>query len=193
MLSVKKKSIFKFLVGFVLFIVLVALDQYTKNIATMSLKNQAPFVIIKDVLEFNYLDGGNTGAAWGILSGQISFFIILTVIVCIVLCGVLCKIESEIMKDRSVSKKFTLLQFLLLMLISGAVGNLIDRACYGYVVDFIYFKLINFPIFNVADCYVTISAFSLIIFSIFFMSDEEFAKAFYFKINKKKEKEKVED
>ena len=61
----------------------------------------------------------------------------------------------------------------LFLLVSGAVGNMIDRLTQKYVVDFLYFKLIDFPIFNVADCYVVIATFSLILLFFFFYSDEE--------------------
>lgn len=183
--NMKKYNVFKYASGFIIFFALVALDQLTKNLAVIHLKNKAPFVIVKEVFEFHYLDGGNTGAAWGILSGQISFFVIMTIIVCLLLFALLIKIEFEIPMNRDIAKKFTLLQAVILLLISGAVGNLIDRICNGYVIDFIYFKFINFPIFNVADCYVTVSAFLLVIMCVFFMSDEEFAKIFSFRGRKK--------
>jgi signal peptidase II len=57
---------------------------------------------------------------------------------------------------------------------AGAIGNMIDRVLKHYVVDFIYFELINFPIFNVADCYVTISAALLIISIMFIYKEEDF-------------------
>ena len=56
---------------------------------------------------------------------------------------------------------------------AGAVGNLIDRMVQSYVVDFLYFKLIDFPIFNVADCYVTAGAILLAILILFVYKDEE--------------------
>ena len=56
---------------------------------------------------------------------------------------------------------------------SGAVGNMIDRISQSYVVDFLYFKLINFPIFNVADCYVTCAAFGLVLLIMFYYNDED--------------------
>ena len=54
-------------------------------------------------------------------------------------------------------RHWNLSRFLMIMLASGAVGNAIDRFVHGYVIDFLYFSAINFPVFNVADCYVTIS------------------------------------
>ena len=60
------------------------------------------------------------------------------------------------------------------LLVSGAAGNFIDRVRFGYVRDFIYFKLINFPVFNVADCYVTVSVVLLIILILFVYKEDDF-------------------
>ncbi|MDY2590860.1 MAG: signal peptidase II, partial [Agathobacter sp.] len=57
---------------------------------------------------------------------------------------------------------------------AGAIGNLIDRIVNNYVVDFFYFKLIDFPIFNVADIYVTIAAFLFIVLGFFYYKEEDF-------------------
>ena len=59
-------------------------------------------------------------------------------------------------------------------IISGALGNFIDRFINGYVVDFFYFKLINFPIFNVADIYVTVSAAVLIVLGVFYYKEDDY-------------------
>ena len=60
------------------------------------------------------------------------------------------------------------------MITAGALGNMIDRVAKGYVVDFFYFKLINFPIFNVADIYVTTATALLLIVMCFYYKDEDF-------------------
>ena len=64
------------------------------------------------------------------------------------------------------------------MIMAGAFGNLIDRVFRGYVVDFFYFSLINFPIFNVADIYVTVAAFMFIILGLFYYKEEDFSLIF---------------
>lgn len=69
---------------------------------------------------------------------------------------------------------------------AGAIGNLIDRMVNNYVVDFCYFKLINFPIFNVADIYVTVAAFFFIILGLFYYKEEDYELIFPDK-NKKKD------
>ena len=71
--------------------------------------------------------------------------------------------------------KYRPLAVCLMMISAGAVGNMIDRVSQGYVVDFLYFKLINFPIFNVADCYVTIGAACLVFLIMFYYKDEDMA------------------
>ena len=65
------------------------------------------------------------------------------------------------------------LRITLVLLTAGAIGNMIDRVYHNFVVDFLYFKLINFPIFNVADCYVTIAMGLLIVLILFYYTDEE--------------------
>ena len=62
---------------------------------------------------------------------------------------------------------------------AGAFGNMIDRAFRGYVVDFFYFKLIDFPVFNVADIYVTVAAFAMIILGLFYYKEEDYNKIFH--------------
>ena len=61
----------------------------------------------------------------------------------------------------------------------GALGNFIDRVFRNYVVDFFYFKLIDFPVFNVADIYVTVAAFAMIILGLFYYKEEDYNKIFH--------------
>lgn len=72
-----------------------------------------------------------------------------------------------------VRTKFTILQIICSFLIAGSIGNMIDRIRLGYVIDFIKLDFINFPTFNVADCYVTVAAFALLITVLFFIKDED--------------------
>nr|MDE6844656.1 signal peptidase II [Lachnospiraceae bacterium] len=128
-------------------IILVALDQYTKYLAVVHLKDKPAFIIINGVLELNYLE--NRGAAFGMLQNQKFFFIFVAVVILSAIGYVLFKTPDN--------KKYRILHLLLSLIAAGAIGNMIDRIRFDYVVDFIYFVLINFPIFNVADIYVTIS------------------------------------
>jgi len=60
-------------------------------------------------------------------------------------------------------------------LAAGAIGNFIDRMMWHYVVDFLYIKAINFPVFNVADCYITVSTVILLIALFFCYQDDDFS------------------
>lgn len=158
---------------------LIALDQISKYWATICLKGKNDFDILKDILSLHYLDGGNTGAAWGMLSGKIIVFIIFTIIAVIVIARFMLNTYRLLKRTNKLSIK--LLNFSLALLMAGALGNLIDRIVHGYVIDFIYFKLINFPVFNVADCYVTVSCVFIIIICAFKLNEEEFNYILSFK------------
>ena len=86
-------------------------------------------------------------------------FLILTVLVLLVCAGIYAKIPEN--------RRFTPIRVCLVFLVSGAIGNMIDRISLHYVVDFFDFRLINFPIFNVADIYVTVSMIVLILLIMF--------------------------
>ena len=156
-------------------VLLILLDQVTKLLALQNLKGQNPVTLIPDVFQLLYVE--NRGAAFGILQNRQWVFLIITVIVLAALVWALPKIPQE--------RHFLPLTLCLCFIGAGAVGNMIDRIGQGYVVDFLYFKLINFPIFNVADCYVTISAFLLILLVFFYYREEEMA---CFSLRKKEEK-----
>ena len=143
---------------FMLFVILVIADQLTKHLAVVRLKNQAAYNLINGILEFNYLE--NRGAAFGVLQNQKYFFIFVALIFIGVIVFVLIKVPTQ--------KKYYSLNILLVMIAAGAVGNMIDRVRYDYVVDFIYLVCIQFPIFNVADIYVT-TATVILVFQILFV------------------------
>ena len=84
---------------------------------------------------------------------------LISVIILAVILYVLIKVPYQ--------KMYTKLHITLVFIASGAIGNLIDRIRYDYVVDFLYFSLIDFPIFNVADIYVTLSSIILVILLLF--------------------------
>ena len=144
--------------------ILAAVDQYTKYLAAAGLKNRPAFRIIDGVLELTYLQ--NRGAAWGMLEGRQGFFAVLTVLVLIAIVYVIIRTPF--------TKKYVPVNIAATLLAAGALGNFIDRCMYGYVRDFIYFRLINFPVFNVADCYVTIGLALFIIMVLFIYKDEDF-------------------
>lgn len=155
----------KIFVGCVL---LIILDQVTKILALQNLKGQNPVTLIPDVFQLFYVE--NRGAAFGILQNRQWIFLIITVIVLAALIWALPKIPQE--------RHFLPLTLCLSFVGAGAVGNMIDRIFRGYVVDFFYFKLIDFPVFNVADIYVTTAAIILIVLIVFLYKEEDFDRIF---------------
>jgi len=137
----------KKILSIALIVVLVVIDQLTKVCAQIFLQGNKPFTVIRDIFELRYLEGGNTGAAFGIFSGNTLALGILSVIVSIALIVVLIRMLNK--PDKA------LICWTLVFMIAGAIGNGIDRILRKYVIDFIYVPIINFPIFNVADMYVT--------------------------------------
>ena len=149
-------------------VLLILLDQVTKLLALQNLKGQNPVTLIPDVFQLLYVE--NRGAAFGILQNRQWVFLIITVIVLAALVWALPKIPQE--------RHFLPLTLCLCFIGAGAVGNMIDRIFRGYVVDFFYFKLIDFPVFNVADIYVTTAAVILIVLIVFLYKDEDFDRIF---------------
>ena len=84
-------------------------------------------------------------------------------------------------------RRYTLMRVVAVLLAAGALGNLIDRMRYSYVVDFLYFKLIDFPVFNVADCYVTVGAVLLAVLILFVYKEEELG---FLSLRKRDERQK---
>lgn len=153
----------------ILVFILVILDQITKIKVVDYLIDNNRLVLIDGVLEFIYVK--NTGAAFSFLTGFPIVFIITTPIVVLIILYYYSKIPNE--------KKYFVLRILFLFLISGAIGNFIDRVSLGFVRDFIYFSLINFPVFNVADIYVTCSVIIFIILAVFYYDSKELDSIFF--------------
>ncbi|MBQ9557905.1 MAG: signal peptidase II [Clostridia bacterium] len=144
------------LLFFLLSAALVAADQITKALAVAYLKPVTTVPLIRDVLHLTYRE--NTGAAFSILSGFRWGFVILAVIVC----GILIYFNASRKLD---SKLFYASSILV---VAGAIGNVIDRIATGAVVDFIDFRLIDFPVFNFADICLTVGVALMFIYFLFF-------------------------
>lgn len=175
---------------FLIVVILIGIDQITKICAAVFLKGRAGIAWIPGVFELHYLE--NQSAAFGIdpvsllhrafefsyfnenpeafLTCKMIFFAILTVLVIGILIWIFYRIPNE--------KRFLGANVLLVLFVAGAIGNLIDRIWHHYVIDFFYFRLIDFPIFNVADIYVTISAVFLVILGLFYYKDEDYEVIF---------------
>lgn len=140
----------------VLFIALI-LDQITKYWAVVNLKNSISINIIDKWLEFSYVE--NTGVAFGSFKGYKFLFILLSIVAFVAILIYINKYKNKI----SLFEKI-----LYILIATGAIGNCIDRIRYSFVVDFIYSSLgglYDFPVFNLADIYISISCILLIFFS----------------------------
>lgn len=134
----------------ILFIVgLVLIDQISKLLVVNYLSDK--IVLINNFFSLDYVK--NTGAAFGFFSGNIFFLVLITLALVIYLIYEL---------KQNIEKKFNLV--FIILIISGAIGNLIDRVFRGFVVDFISFILFNsqMPVFNIADIFVTCGVAELI-------------------------------
>ncbi len=144
--------------------IFTGLDQWTKWLAQTSLKGlNGPVPVIPGIFELVYVE--NYGAAFGILQNQRLVFYIVTPLV------LLAVLYAYLRTPKT--RHFLPLRIVCVLLFSGAAGNLIDRVALGYVVDFFYFVPINFPVFNVADCYVTISTALLFIAVLFVYKEQD--------------------
>ena len=133
----------------VMIVLIVAFDQITKYLARIYLSDVAkPF--IKSIVQFRYAE--NTGMAFSMFSGARWIFVGLTVIICAA--GL-----WYLFSDRCTNLWY---YWSIGVIIAGGLGNLIDRALYGYVVDFIEPLFVDFAVFNIADCAVTCGAAVLI-------------------------------
>ena len=162
--STDNKIKIKFILFFVISAIAVFIDRYTKMLAVANLKGRPSYVLIKGVLEFLYSE--NRGAAFSILQGKQWFFYIVTLLVLLVIYYIVYRLPFE--------KKYMPLFYILCFIFAGALGNFIDRVMYAYVVDFIYISLIKFPIFNMADIYISIATTVLIVCLLFIYKEEDF-------------------
>ena len=150
----------------ILFLVFILVDRVTKIWAVSALKDSKPIPLIDNVLELYYLPNGNTGAAFGMLSGhRVLFLVIAAVVVAVIF---------YLIYNMPEGKKYKYIEYLLVFIAAGGAGNMIDRFVQGYVVDFIYISCINFPIFNVADMYVSICTVLLAIKMLFNINEEDY-------------------
>lgn len=146
-------------------LVLVLIDQYTKALAVAGLMGRDPYVIVEGVFEFLYSE--NRGAAFGMLQGRQGFFFLIGTIVLVGAVYVMVHMPGWS------ATRYHGLKLCTILITAGATGNMVDRISQGYVVDFLYFKLINFPIFNVADIYVTVATGILLVLLCFYYKEEE--------------------
>lgn len=145
------------IVSFIIIAVSVILDQITKHIAIIDLKPIEAHPFIEGLIEFRFTT--NPGIAFGMLEGKRWLFIPLSSIAVVLMIFALIYYRKKLSPILSIAMG---------MIAGGGIGNQIDRIFRGEVVDFLNFQFIDFPIFNVADCFVTVGCVLAVIALIFF-------------------------
>lgn len=130
----------------------VVLDFITKNMVKSSMVLKESIPLIENVFHITYIK--NKGASFGMLEGGRWFFVAVTILM-------IAFIIFYIVSNKVEDKLFLLSAS---FIIGGGIGNLIDRIFYGEVVDFFDFCLIDFAIFNVADCFVVSGAILMVLY-----------------------------
>jgi signal peptidase II len=159
----------------IVFPILLFLDQFSKEWVREHLKTDAK-VLIEGVLELRYSE--NRGAVWGFAQGSVAIMAAVSIVIFLLVLFFYVRLPAK--------KIYLPMHILSVLILAGAAGNLIDRILMKFVTDFIYIRLINFPIFNVADMYITVSAFLLVVLSLTLYREEDWG---FIKIHSKKKKE----
>ncbi len=141
---------------------LIAVDLLTKHFIYGKCETDGRINIIDGVICFEAVK--NTGASFGIFAGKTTALTVVSTI---------CAFVLLIFLFYSYQRRNPWLRSALILILAGAVGNIIDRIALGFVRDFIYFELIDFAVFNFADSCLTVGTIVLIIYVIFFYSKDE--------------------
>ena len=138
-------------------IAVILLDQVSKHFVCTNLKPVGSVTVIEGILNFTYVE--NRGAAFGILSDNRVVFMVFSVLIIVVLSYIVVRFHGQ-------SKLF---DTVLGLIVGGGVGNMVDRAFLGYVIDFIDFCAFDFWkwVFNIADTAVVVGCILAILFVIF--------------------------
>ena len=148
-------------------------DQFTKTLAVDHLKGQEPFILLKNVFQFEYLE--NHGAAFGILQNkQIFFFIIVLIISVFIIWFYLHVPMTKKLLPLRICAVFSLCRQLFTTFLVQ-LGYVDFFYFLGYVVDF----RSTFPVFNVADIYVTVGTFILAFLLLFYYKEEDLDRIFH--------------
>lgn len=141
-------------------ILIVAADQFTKYLTVANIPLRGFAEAIPGLFHLTYAQ--NTGAAWSSFEGMIWLF-------ALIFAGFAAFIIWEFPKKRLGFSTFE--RFCIICVFAGGLGNMIDRLRLGYVVDMICLDFMNFPIFNVADCFITCGCIALIVSLVLFNKD----------------------
>ena len=136
---------------------IAAVDQITKYLVVANIPQYTEIPFLPGVVELTYVQ--NTGAMWSILEGMRWMFVIIFIVLSIAL----------VWEYFKTPMPFTRLErWCIAAIYGGGLGNTIDRVRMGYVVDMIKTEFIEFPVFNVADCFITCGCILLIVHLVFF-------------------------
>lgn len=143
--------------------ILIGIDQWTKYLALTNLKPVGSMPFLDGLLNLTFVE--NRGVAFGMFSGQRWLILAFTAIISIGIVIYYFKMPK--------TREFTWVRGCLLLVFSGAIGNIIDRTTRGYVVDFFDFAFIDFPVFNMADIYVVVGVSILMVLILFVIKDPD--------------------
>lgn len=142
---------------------LILLDQGTKLWALSSLKPIHNTTVIEGFLDLTFVE--NRGVAFGMFSGKRWLILLLTAAIA----GMLLYFYHSLPRR----KEYAPVRASIVLVLAGAVGNIIDRLFRGYVVDFFEFTFFEWPVFNVADIYVVAGVILLMFLILFVIKDED--------------------
>ena len=134
----------------------VGLDQWTKWLTVQNIPLYAEGKSILGIFSITHIE--NNGGAWGMLGGQMWLFLLVMVVFLALLVIAI--------RKKWLTKKFELL--CLAAIAGGGIGNMIDRLRFGRVTDMIKLDFVEFPVFNVADCFITTGCVLLLIYILLF-------------------------
>jgi signal peptidase II len=160
MVLFKKKTPIDYIIYSAIIFGGIFIDQLTKWLSVKFLTQVSTVPLIEGVIHLTYVE--NRGAAFGMLADNRWIFIIASTVT-------ISALAVYLYLDRN---KNMLSTVAIAMIVSGGIGNMIDRLAMGYVVDFIDFRLINFAVFNGADSFVCVGAGLLILSLVLEIIDE---------------------
>lgn len=171
------------MVEIIVLVLILVLDQASKIICASWLTTLPlhSYTLIDGVLSLTYVQ--NSGASFGMMQGARVFFLITTGIACILIIAFLLKEHVNM---------HTLMRISVSLILSGAIGNFIDRAALGYVRDMIHVRFVDFPVFNIADSAVCAGAFLLLLDVFFFKKGRKYLERFDKKKKTAQDQEKPE-
>ncbi len=154
--------------GLILLAILLGIDQLTKYLAYNFLRIRGPLSLLPDVFELQYLE--NRGAAFGMLENMQWIFVLFALVITAAAGWLYLRL---CFRKFTGPRSFVPLKGICILLMAGALGNMIDRLAHGFVIDFLYFSLIDFPIFNVADIYVCVGTACFLLLILFYYKEED--------------------